>query len=169
MSERDVPARRQELLVFLFFTVVLAPLLSVLRAEVGLHGVENRRRYEGAETRCRPKPRFQLNPPGIESVRQNPAYGLMGKQMTFKRAKPVLLRPLARCVEVEAADSYPHFGVPQLRPCIQPPGGLGQDSRRLDDAVQTQRRAGAKRRHGDILPCEGPPAKWHTRRKINEA
>jgi nitrate reductase NapE len=36
MSERDMPARRQELLVFLFFTVVLAPLLSV--AIVGGYG-----------------------------------------------------------------------------------------------------------------------------------
>ena len=36
MSERDPPARRQELLVFLFFTIILAPLLSV--AIVGGYG-----------------------------------------------------------------------------------------------------------------------------------
>jgi nitrate reductase NapE len=29
MSQREMPARRQELLVFLFFTIVLAPLLSI--------------------------------------------------------------------------------------------------------------------------------------------
>lgn len=36
MSEGNVPVRRQELLVFLFFTVVLAPLLSI--ALVGGYG-----------------------------------------------------------------------------------------------------------------------------------
>ena len=36
MSGTEVPVRRQELLVFLFFTVVLAPLLSI--AIVGGYG-----------------------------------------------------------------------------------------------------------------------------------